>query len=53
MAPRYSDGETAMVLSKLGIKPAPKNKDGGILNMVQAKRYCGVSDSTLMRLIKR
>ena len=74
MAPRYSDGETAMVLSKLGrktgkgnrwtqssvglirrklgIKPAPKNKDGGILNMAQAKHYCGVSDSTLMRLIK-
>jgi hypothetical protein len=74
MASRYSDAETAKVLSKLGrktgkgnrwtqssvglirrklgIKPAPKNKDVGILNMAQAKRYCGVSDSTLMRLIK-
>ncbi len=74
MASRYSDAETAKVLSKLGrktgkgnrwtqssvglirrklgIKPAPKNKDVGILNMAQAKHYCGVSDSTLMRLIK-
>ena len=32
-------------------KPAPKHKDDGILNMAQAKRYCGVSNSTLMRLI--
>jgi DNA invertase Pin-like site-specific DNA recombinase len=74
MAPRYSDSEIAMVLSKLGrktgkgnrwtkssvgiirrkqgINPAPKHKDDGILNMAQAKSYCGVSDSTLMRLIK-
>ena len=73
MAPRYSDSEVAMVLSKLGrktgkgnrwtkssvsiirrkhgIKPASKTQDDGILNMTQAKRYCGVSDSTLMRLI--
>ncbi len=74
MAPRYSDSEIAMVLSKLGrktgkgnrwtkssvaiirrkhgIKPAPEHKDDGILNMAQAKRYCDVSNATLMRLIK-
>ena len=73
MAPRFSDSETAKVLSKLGrktgkgnrwtkssvalvrrklgIKAAANNQADGILNMAQAKRYCGISDSALMRLI--
>ncbi len=73
MAPRYTDAEIAMVLSKHGrktgkghrwtkgsvgimrrklkIKPAPPKTDDDLLNMVQAREYSGVSDSTLLRLI--
>jgi len=74
MAPRYTDSEIAMVLSKHGrktgkghrwtkggvgiirrklkIKPAPPKTDDDLLNMVQAREYSGVSDSTLLRLIE-
>ncbi len=73
MAPRYTDSEIAVVLSKHGrktgksyrwtkggvgimrrkltIKPAPPKTDDDDLNMVQAREYSGVSDSTLLRLI--
>ena len=36
---------------KLGIKNVPFKKDDTILNMSEAVRYCGVSNSTLMKLI--
>ena len=49
---RWTKSSVGIIRRKHGIKPAPKHKDDGILNMAQAKRYCGVSDSTLMRLIK-
>ena len=48
---RWNKSNVAIIRRKQGIKLAPKQKDDGILNMTQAKRYCGVSDSTLMRLI--
>lgn len=48
---RWTKSSVATIRRKQGIKPAPKHPDDGILNMAQAKRYCGVSDSTLMRLI--
>ena len=48
---RWNKSNVAIIRRRRGIKPAPKQKDDGILNMTQAKRYCGVSDSTLMRLI--
>jgi DNA invertase Pin-like site-specific DNA recombinase len=48
---RWTQSSVATIRRKQGIKAAPKHLDDGILNMAQAKRYCGVSDSTLMRLI--
>ena len=35
----------------LGIKAQLKKENDGILNMVQAKKHSGVSDSTLLKLI--
>lgn len=49
---RWTKSSVGIIRRKQGIKPAPKHKDDGILNMAQAQSYCGVSDSTLMRLIK-
>ena len=48
---RWTKSSVAIIRRKKGIKPASKPQDDGILNMVQARRYCDVSDSTLMRLI--
>jgi len=48
---RWTKSSVSIIRRKQGIKPASKRQDDGILNMAQAKNYCGVSDSTLMRLI--
>jgi DNA invertase Pin-like site-specific DNA recombinase len=39
------------IRAKYRIKHAPKREDDGILNLVQVKRYCQVSGSTIMKLI--
>ena len=49
---RWTKSSVAIIRRKHGIKPAPKDKDADILNLVQAADYCNVSNSTLMRLIK-
>ena len=48
---RWTQSSVGLIRRKQGIKLASKHQDDGILNMVQAKNYCGASDSTLMRLI--
>jgi DNA invertase Pin-like site-specific DNA recombinase len=48
---RWTQTSVRTIRTKNGIKPAPKHKDDGILNLVQAKHYCGVSSSSIMRLI--
>ncbi len=48
---KITQSSVGLIRRKYGIKPTSKHKDDGILNMAQARRYCGVSDSTLMRLI--
>jgi DNA invertase Pin-like site-specific DNA recombinase len=48
---RWSQSSVRIIRTKHGIKPAPKREDDGILNLVQAKHYCGVSGSSIMRLI--
>ena len=48
---RWTKSSVALVRRKQGLKTVNKRDNDGILNMVEAKRYCGVSDSTLMRLI--
>lgn len=48
---RWTQSSVAMIRKKQGIKAASKHQDDGILTLAQATRYCGVSDSTLMRLI--
>jgi DNA invertase Pin-like site-specific DNA recombinase len=48
---RWTQSSVGLIRRKYGFKPALNQQDDGILNMAQAKRYCGVSDSTLMRLI--
>ena len=48
---RWTKSTVGLVRRKLGIKTTANTQTDGILNMAQAKRYCGVSDSTLMRLI--
>ena len=48
---RWRQSSVRTIRTKHGIKPAPKRTDDGILNLVQAKRYSGVSGSTIMRLI--
>lgn len=49
---RWSKSSVQIKRTRLGIKLAKKENDDGILNAAEAKRYCGISDSTLMRLIK-
>ena len=39
------------IRAKYRIKHAPKREDDGILNLMQVKRYCQVSGSTIMQLI--
>ncbi len=48
---RWTQSSVRTIRTKHGIKAAPKRTDDGILNLVQAKRYSGVSGSTIMRLI--
>jgi len=48
---RWTQSSVRTIRTKHGIKPAPEQTDDGILNLVQAKRYSGVSGSTIMRLI--
>ena len=49
---RWSKSSVQIKRTRLGIKLAKKDRQDGILNAAEAKRYCGISDSTLMRLIK-
>ena len=39
------------VRRRLGLKAAKINNDGTLFNLVEATRYCAVSNSTMMRLI--
>ena len=48
---RWTKPSVGIIRRKQGIEAASKSKNNDILNMAQAKRYCGVSDSTLLRLI--
>lgn len=47
---RWTKSSVGLVRRKLGIKPAPP-RASDLLNLTQAQEYCGVSDSTLLRLI--
>ena len=49
---RWTKSSVSTIRRKQGLKPGNKHGNDGILNLVEAKRYCGVSNSTLMRLIK-
>lgn len=49
---RWTKASVGTARRSIGIKPAPKTDNDGVLNMVQAKAYCGVSDSTLLKLIE-
>jgi predicted DNA-binding transcriptional regulator AlpA len=49
---RWTKSSVGTARRKLGIKPAAKKTDDNILNMAQAKAYCGVSDSTILKLIE-
>jgi DNA invertase Pin-like site-specific DNA recombinase len=48
---RWTKSSVGIMRRKLGIKPAPQ-KSPELLNLAQAREYCGVSDSTLLRLIE-
>ncbi|MFT7672346.1 MAG: hypothetical protein ACI845_000751 [Gammaproteobacteria bacterium] len=48
---RWTQSSVRTIRTKYRIKAAPKQIDDGILNLVQAKQYSGVSGSTIMRLI--
>lgn len=48
---RWTKSSVALIRRKQGLKPGNKRDDDGILNLAEAKRYCGVSDSTLLRLV--
>ena len=48
---RWTQSSVRTIRTKHDIKPAPEQTDDGILNLVQAKRYSGVSGSTILRLI--
>jgi DNA invertase Pin-like site-specific DNA recombinase len=48
---RWSQSSVRTIRTRHGIKVAPERVDDGILNLVQAKYYCGVSGSSIMRLI--
>lgn len=47
---RWTKSSVGIIRRKLGIKPAPP-REHDLLNLTQAQQYCGVSDSTLLRLI--
>lgn len=49
---RWTKSSVGTARRSLGIKSSAKKKDDGILNMTQAKAYCGVSDSTILKLIE-
>ena len=49
---RWTKSSVGTARRKLKIKAPSKNEDDDTLNMVQAKKYCGVSDSTLLKLIE-
>jgi hypothetical protein len=49
---RWTKSSVATARRSIGIKPPPKMVNEDVLNMAQAKAYCGVSDSTLMKLIE-
>ena len=48
---RWTQSSVGLIRRKYGFKPMPNQQTDDIFNMAKAKRYCGVSDSTLMRLI--
>jgi DNA invertase Pin-like site-specific DNA recombinase len=48
---RWTQTSVGIARRKLRIKPAP-DKDPNVFNSVQAQKYLGISDSTLMRLIE-
>lgn len=50
---RWTKFNVGTARRKLGIKASTKIINDDILNMVQAKKYCGVSDSTLLKLIEK
>jgi DNA invertase Pin-like site-specific DNA recombinase len=47
---RWTKSSVGIIRRKLAIKPAPP-REHDLLNLSQAQEYCGVSDSTLLRLI--
>ena len=49
---RWTKSGVATARRSIGIKSSPKMVNDDVLNMAQAKAYCGVSDSTLMKLIE-
>jgi hypothetical protein len=49
---RWTKASVGTARRSIEIKPAPKTINDDVLNMAQAKAYCGVSDSTLMKLIE-
>lgn len=50
---RWTQSRVATARRKYGIAaPDPAQLNPDLLNLAQATRYCGVSDTTLMRLIK-
>ena len=50
---RWTRSRVATARRKYGIAPPdPAQLNPDVLNLAQATRYCGVSDTTLMRLIK-
>lgn len=49
---RWTKSSVGTARRKLKIKASSKIINDDILNMVQAKKYCDVSDSTLLKLIE-
>lgn len=50
---RWSKQHVGTIRRKLGIKNVPIKENHTILNMSEAARYCGVSNSTLIQLINK
>ena len=48
---RWTQSSVGLIRRKYGFKPTPNQQTDDVFNMAKAKRYCGVSNSTLMRLI--
>jgi DNA invertase Pin-like site-specific DNA recombinase len=48
---RWTQSSVATARRKMRIRATTGRVNDGICNLAQAKRYCGVSDSTLIRLI--